>query len=195
MSKKFLIENCRMYIKEQGPAQQKTPDSLLAVLTSQFKSGIQQIAPEVNQKADANQPAGAPVEEGTFLLATSMTIAIPRILQLISKMAKGLGAMFAIEMKDKNFLDHLAHDIHHQYIAAIKLALKVIKPFRKLPPQKQDKAAEAVLNGIIATLMLTSIGGAAQAVVQGHASHVALEGALVAVKQGELAEYLERAFA
>ena len=184
-----------MYIKEQAPVAGKTPDKLLAVLASQFKSGVEQIAPEINAKADTGQPAQAPVEEGAFLLAASMTIAIPRILSLISKMAKGLGAAFAVEMKDKNFLDHLAHDIHHQYIAAVKLALKIIKPFRKLPPEKQDKAAEAVLNGIIATLMFTSAAGAADAVAHGHAGHAAFEGALVAVKQGELAKYLEKAFA
>jgi hypothetical protein len=195
MAKRVLIENYRMFIKEQAPVSGgKTPDKLLALITTQFKAGAEQIAPEVNKKAVANQPVDGAVEESAFLIAAGMTIAIPRILSLISKMAKGLGAAFAVEMKNENFLDRLAHDIHHQYIAAIKLALKVFGPFRRLPPEKQNKGAEAVLNGIIATLMLTSIAGAASAAVHGQAAHAALEGALVAVKQGELAQYLEKAF-
>jgi hypothetical protein len=199
---KIIKENWRSFVNEE---QQQDPkvDKALKAITDSFTNAIKLNAKNIEATVAAGSKSTnvkqnkqpAEVEESALMAAAGATLAIPKILKLISTIVKNVGAALGAEMKNENFLDHLAHDIHHQYEGAIKLALKIIPSFRKLEEEKQKKVAEHVLNAIVAMLMLSSTAGSAAALAHGHTGHAAFEGALAAVKAGELDEYLAKAFA
>jgi len=199
---KLLLENWRNFLNEEDVSKAKADvDQALKSAIEIFTNSMKQEAPQiekdiqagVQKKSQESKNAGQPVEEAV-LAALGATLAIPRIIKLINSVIKNLGKAFGAKMKDENFLDHLAHDIHHQYESAVKLALKLIPSFRKLDEAKQKKVAEHVLNAIIAGLMLSSSFGASAAFQHGDLAHGSLELALSAIKNGELKDYIEKSF-
>jgi len=202
-SVKLLVENWRIFLEEKELTKGKAEaEQALKSITDIFTNAVKQEAPSIEKEIQAKitkksqeaKARGESVEESAVLGALGATLAIPRIIKLISKIVKNLGKAMGAKMKDENFLDHLAHDIHHQYQAAIKLALKLIPSIRKQSEERQDKIAEYVLNAIIAGLMLSSSFGATAALQHGDLVHGGIEAALAAIKKGELENYIEKAF-
>lgn len=125
-----------------------------------------------------------------------LALAIPSIVSLIGSLVKVIEGKLGskTEMGDK--LKHIGHEMHEGIIKYITNGLKLIPGFSKLKPETQKKISTVVHVVIVAYLAIHSGGVAIESVKSGleaaNISTAAVEGALAAVKTGEVASFLKK---
>ena len=144
--------------------------------------------------------ASASTNEGLITVA-SIAIALPAIMGLIAKFGKAAGAMINKMLGKKpndeeayqqwmNKLGHIADELHHLYMAPL---LAVTKKFVK-DEEMAKKIANGVFHAIVATFLIASGATAVKALQSKNLSLATLEGALSAVKGGELKDFFTGLF-
>jgi hypothetical protein len=85
---------------------------------------------------------------------------------------------------------HWGHDKHHMILKYILKGMYFIPGFKKLDKKTQDQVAELVHIIVVAYLALHSGGSALAAAQKGEMGLTGIEGALTAVKTGEVGTFL-----
>jgi hypothetical protein len=148
-------------------------------------------------KGDGEQPTN----EGLLTVA-SIAIALPAIMGLIAKFGKAAGAMVNKMLGKKpseedayqqwmSKLGHIADELHHLYMAPLE---SVVKKFVK-DEAKAKKIASGIFHVIVATFLIASGATAVKALQAKNVSLATLEGALTAVKGGEIKQFISKLFA
>jgi hypothetical protein len=148
-------------------------------------------------KGDGEQPTN----EGLLTVA-SIAIALPAIMGLIAKFGKAAGAMVNKMLGKKpseedayqqwmSKLGHIADELHHLYMAPLE---SVVKKFVK-DEAKAKKIASGIFHVIVATFLVASGATAVKALQAKNVSLATLEGALTAVKGGEIKQFISKLFA
>lgn len=195
---KLLMENWRVFINEENTnapvdPQVKNIAKELATLTSrEIQNSANEIEASIQKGKQQAPQKGGVIEEEGLLLASSIALAAPAILKLVSKIGKFIGKKFGAKMKEENFLDHLAHDIHEGYLSFIEKAISFIPSLKNINQQQKRKMAEGILACVVAYLMVQSGVGVFKAIKTGSTFMATLESALTAIKEGELAVFLSR---
>ena len=125
-------------------------------------------------------------EEIGLLFITSLALAIPAIVQLIGKIVKSLSILLGGTGKAGEKLIHAGHKWHQKITGLILKGLQLFPGFKELPADKQQKIANIVHTVIVATLAVTSGAGAIDYMSKGSSAMAGIEGALAAVKAGEV---------
>lgn len=144
--------------------------------------------------------ASKTTNEGLITIA-SIAIALPAIMGLISKFGKAAGAMVNKVLGKKpseddayqkwmTKLGHIADELHHLYITPL---LGIVKKFVK-DETKAKSIANGIFHVIIATFFIASGVTAVKALQAKKVSLATLEGALTAVKSGELKSFISNLF-
>lgn len=136
--------------------------------------------------AEGNVPAQLN-EEITILFLASLALALPKIVELIGKGVKYVTIALGGKGKVGNWLEHAGHKMHETVLKLIMKMLTVVPGFKQLPPDKQEKVANIIHTCIIAGLAIASGVGAIKALQHGSHTFATLEGALAAIKGGEVA--------
>ena len=132
-----------------------------------------------------------------FLTVTSIAIALPAVMGLIAKLGKVAGntinKILGKKPNDANEyqkwmtkLGKIADDLHHLYMAPIEA---IVKKFIK-DPSKAKKVSSGIFHAIVAVFLIASGATAVKALQSQHLSMATLEGALAAVKGGELKTFI-----
>ena len=132
-----------------------------------------------------------------LLTAASIAIALPAIMGLVAKFGKAAGNMVNKILGKKptdqdayqqwmTKLGHIADELHHLYMAPIEA---IVKKFIK-DPVKAKKVSSGIFHVIVATFLIASGATAVQALQSKNLSLATLEGALSAVKGGELKQFI-----
>jgi hypothetical protein len=88
-------------------------------------------------------------------------------------------------------LGHIADELHHLYMAPLE---SVVKKFVK-DEAKAKKIASGIFHVIVATFLIASGATAVKALQAKNVSLATLEGALTAVKGGEIKQFISKLFA
>lgn len=136
--------------------------------------------------AEGNVPAQLN-EEITILFLASLALALPKIVELIGKGIKYVTIALGGKGKVGSWLEHAGHKMHETILKLIMKLLTVVPGFKQLPPDKQEKIANIIHTCIIAGLAIASGVGAIKAVQDGSHAFASIEGALAAIKGGEVA--------
>jgi hypothetical protein len=140
--------------------------------------------------------ASKSTNEGLLTVA-SIAIALPAIMGLVAKFGKAAGNMVNKILGKKptdqdayqqwmTKLGHIADELHHLYMAPIEA---IVKKFIK-DPVKAKKVSSGIFHVIVATFLIASGATAVQALQSKNLSLATLEGALSAVKGGELKQFI-----
>lgn len=121
-----------------------------------------------------------------ILFAVSLAVAIPRIVELVGKAVKFLTIAMGGKGLVGDKLQKAGHKWHHIIIKLLMKGLRAIPGFKELPPDKQEKIAKIVHMVIVGGLAVASGVGAVDAAMQGKNVLAGVEGALAAVKAGEV---------
>jgi hypothetical protein len=134
----------------------------------------------------------------SLLTVASIAVALPAIMNLISKigtvMGRSVTKILGKKPSDESGyqqwmikLSHIADDLHHLYITPLEsLTKKFIKD-----PKKAHTVASAIWHVIVATLLLSSGQTAVKALQSKNISLATLESALSAIKTGELSQFFQ----
>ena len=144
--------------------------------------------------------ASQTTNEGLLTVA-SIAIALPAIMGLVAKFGKAAGAMVNKVLGKKptdedaynqwmNKLSHIADELHHLYMAPLEA---IVKKFVK-DPAKAKQIASAIFHVIVASFLLASGVTAVKAFQAKNVSLATLEGALSAVKGGEIKTFISDLF-
>ena len=144
------------------------------------------------------------VVTATFL--AGLLAALPKLIELLGQLIKGIGSFISNKLGFKKSGDamqkfaeklmHAGHELHDYYIGAIKTALSFMIPdWKTLPAESQKKIAELVYLVIVLSLGVISGVGAFDSLQHAHFVHAGVEGALAAVKAGEVGAFLTNAIA
>ena len=125
-------------------------------------------------------------EEITILFVASLALAIPAIMQLVGKIVKTISLFLGGSGKAGEKLEHAGHKWHDKIIGLIIKGLSFFPGFKELPADKQKKIANIIHTVIVAALAVNSGLEAVKAMQQGSAVMAGIEGALTAVKAGEV---------
>ena len=151
--------------------------------------------------AKASKGSGEqPTNEGLLTVA-SIAIALPAIMGLISKFGKAAGTMVNKVLGKKpneddayqkwmTKLGHIADELHHLYMAPLTA---IVKKFVK-DENKAKSIASGIFHVIVATFLVASGATAVKALQAKNVSLATLEGALTAVKSGELKSFISDLF-
>lgn len=126
------------------------------------------------------------INEIGVLFAVSLAVAIPRIVELIGKAVKFISIAMGGKGAIGDKLQHTGHKWHEKIIKLIEKGLLLIPGFKELPPDKQEKIAKIVHMLIVGSLAVASGAGAVEAITKGNSALAGVEGALAAVKAGEV---------
>ena len=140
--------------------------------------------------------ASKSTNEGLLTVA-SIAIALPAIMGLVAKFGKAAGNMVNKILGKKptdqdayqqwmTKLGHIADELHHLYMAPIEA---IVKKFIK-DPVKAKKVSSGIFHVIVATFLIASGATAVKALQSKNLSLATLEGALSAVKGGELKQFI-----
>jgi len=132
-----------------------------------------------------------------LLTVASIAIALPAIMGLIAKFGKVAGNMVNKVLGRKptdqdaynqwmNKLGHIADELHHLYMAPIE---GTVKKFVK-DPGKAKKISNAIFHLIVATFLIASGVTAVKAIQSKNLTLATLEGALSAIKGGEIKSFI-----
>ena len=146
------------------------------------------------------EKASQSTNEGLITVA-SIAIALPAIMGLVAKFGKAAGAMVNKVLGKKptdedaynqwmNKLSHIADELHHLYMAPLEA---IVKKFVK-DPAKAKQVASALFHVIVASFLLASGVTAVKAFQAKNVSLATLEGALSAVKGGEIKTFISDLF-
>ena len=144
--------------------------------------------------------ASQSTNEGLLTVA-SIAIALPAIMGLVAKFGKAAGAMVNKVLGKKptdedaynqwmNKLSHIADELHHLYMAPLEA---IVKKFVK-DPAKAKQVASALFHVIVASFLLASGVTAVKAFQAKNVSLATLEGALSAIKGGEIKTFISDLF-
>ena len=144
--------------------------------------------------------ASQSTNEGLLTVA-SIAIALPAIMGLVAKFGKAAGAMVNKVLGKKptdedaynqwmNKLSHIADELHHLYMAPLEA---IVKKFVK-DPAKAKQIASAIFHVIVASFLLASGVTAVKAFQAKNVSLATLEGALSAIKGGEIKTFISDLF-
>jgi len=144
--------------------------------------------------------ASKSTNEGLLTIA-SIAIALPAIMGLVAKFGKAAGTMVNKVLGKKptdqdayqqwmTKLGHIADELHHLYMAPIEA---IVKKFVK-DPAKAKKISSGIFHVIVATFLIASGATAVKALQTKNISLATLEGALSAVKGGELKDFFTGLF-
>jgi hypothetical protein len=144
--------------------------------------------------------ASKSTNEGIITIA-SIAIALPAVMGLISKFGKAAGAMVNkilgkkpneddVYQKWMTKLGHIADELHHLYMTPL---LGIVKKFVK-DEAKAKSVASGIFHVIVATFLVASGVTAVKALQAKNLSLATLEGALTAVKSGELKSFIADLF-
>ncbi len=146
------------------------------------------------------EKASKSTNEGLLTVA-SIAIALPAIMGLVAKFGKAAGAMVNKVLGKKptdqdaynqwmTKLGHIADELHHLYMAPLEA---VVKKFVK-DPTKAKKVASGIFHVIVATFLIASGATAVKALQAKNLSLATLEGALSAIKGGEIKQFISGLF-
>lgn len=134
------------------------------------------------------------INEVDAVFFVGLALALPKLAEIAAditdKLSKKLGG--GDKTKIAEFLRTSAQKLHHTYIKIVKIALLAVPSFRKADTKIQNQVAEIIFTVIIAGLAVYSGYNAVKA---GISTLGALEGAMAAVKSGEVAQFLSKQFA
>ena len=144
--------------------------------------------------------ASQSTNEGLLTVA-SIAIALPAIMGLVAKFGKAAGNMVNKVLGKKptdedaynqwmNKLSHIADELHHLYMAPLEA---IVKKFVK-DPAKAKQISSAIFHVIVASFLLASGVTAVKAFQAKNVSLATLEGALSAVKGGEIKTFISDLF-
>ena len=144
--------------------------------------------------------ASKTTNEGIITIA-SIAIALPAVMGLISKFGKAAGNMVNKVLGKKpseddayqkwmTKLGHIADELHHLYMTPL---LGIVKKFVK-DEAKAKSVASGIFHVIVATFLVASGVTAVKALQAKNLSLATLEGALTAVKSGELKSFISDLF-
>ena len=144
--------------------------------------------------------ASKSTNEGLLTIA-SIAIALPAIMGLVAKFGKAAGTMVNKVLGKKptdqdayqqwmTKLGHIADELHHLYMAPIEA---IVKKFVK-DPAKAKKISSGIFHVIVATFLIASGATAVKALQTKNISLATLEGALSAVKGGEIKQFITGLF-
>lgn len=153
-----------------------------------------ELAKVIDGKFKRQEGKKGKVNEVDAVFFVGLALALPKIAQIsaniIEKLIKRLGG--GDKSKIAEFLRTSADKLHHAYLKIVKIALLAVPAFRNADKNVQDKVAEVVFTLIIAGLAVYSGYGA---VKSGISTLGALEGAMAAIKSGEVMQFLSKEFA
>jgi hypothetical protein len=140
--------------------------------------------------------AATSTNEGLLTVA-SIAIALPAIMGLVAKFGKAAGnvvnKILGKKPTDQDAyqqwmakLGHIADELHHLYMAPIEA---IVKKFIK-DPVKAKKVSSGIFHVIVATFLIASGATAVKALQAKNLSLATLEGALSAIKGGELKQFI-----
>ena len=140
--------------------------------------------------------AATSTNEGLLTVA-SIAIALPAIMGLVAKFGKAAGnvvnKILGKKPTDQDAyqqwmakLGHIADELHHLYMAPIEA---IVKKFIK-DPVKAKKVSSGIFHVIVATFLIASGATAIKALQAKNLSLATLEGALSAIKGGELKQFI-----
>jgi len=146
------------------------------------------------------EKASQSTNEGLLTVA-SIAIALPAIMGLVAKFGKAAGAMVNKVLGKKptdqdayqqwmTKLSHIADELHHLYMAPLEA---IVKKFVK-DPAKAKQVASALFHVIVASFLLASGVTAVKAFQAKNVSLATLEGALSAIKGGEIKTFISDLF-
>jgi hypothetical protein len=146
------------------------------------------------------EKASKTTNEGLLTVA-SIAIALPAIMGLVAKFGKAAGAMVNKVLGKKptdqdaynqwmTKLGHIADELHHLYMAPLEA---IVKKFVK-DPAKAKKISSGIFHVIVATFLIASGVTAIKALQAKNVSLATLEGALSAVKGGEIKQFISGLF-
>jgi hypothetical protein len=144
--------------------------------------------------------ASKSTNEGIITIA-SIAIALPAVMGLISKFGKAAGNIVNKILGKKpneddayqkwmTKLGHIADELHHLYMTPL---LGIVKKFVK-DEAKAKSVASGIFHVIVATFLVASGVTAVKALQAKNLSLATLEGALTAVKSGELKSFIADLF-
>lgn len=136
-----------------------------------------------------------------FITIASIAIALPAVMGLIAKFGKAAGNMVNKVLGKKpnegdayqkwmTKLGHIADELHHLYMVPL---LSIVKKFVK-DEAKAKSIANGIFHVIVATFLVASGATAVKALQAKNLSLATLEGALTAVKSGELKSFIADLF-
>jgi len=163
-----------------------------------IKDEINDVVRGLEDELEKASKKSQPTNEGLLTVA-SIAIALPAIMGLISKLGKAAGGIVNKMLgkkpdKESDYqqwmskLGHIADELHHLYMAPIK---GIVKKFIK-DPEKADKVASGIFHIIVATFLIASGATAVKALQSKNISLATLEGALSAIKGGELKAFISK---
>ena len=146
------------------------------------------------------EKASKSTNEGLLTVA-SIAIALPAVMGLIAKFGKAAGTMVSKILGNKpneedayqkwmTKLGHIADELHHLYMVPL---LGIVKKFVK-DEAKAKSIANGIFHVIVATFLVASGVTAVKALQAKNLSLATLEGALTAVKSGELKSFIADLF-
>ena len=146
------------------------------------------------------EKASKSTNEGLLTVA-SIAIALPAIMGLVAKFGKAAGNMVNKMLGKKPTdqeayqqwmakLGHIADELHHLYMVPLEA---VVKKFVK-DPAKAKKISSGIFHVIVATFLIASGATAVKALQAKNLSLATLEGALSAVKGGEIKQFISGLF-
>ena len=185
----LLTESQYMQLKEEEEKSEK----LLDLLKNGMDKVVDGIEKEFKEEAEGEDKE---LKEG-FLTIASIAIAMPAILGLISKFGKWAGATVSKLLGKKpdeesayqewmKKLGNIADELHHLYMAPIKA---IVKKFVK-DEKKADKITHVIFHLIVAGFLIASGVTAVKAFQAKNITLTTLEGALTAIKSGEISTFI-----
>jgi hypothetical protein len=146
------------------------------------------------------EKASKSTNEGLLTVA-SIAIALPAIMGLVAKFGKAAGNMVNKMLGKKPTdqeayqqwmakLGHIADELHHLYMVPLEA---IVKKFVK-DPTKAKKISSGIFHVIVATFLIASGATAVKALQAKNLSLATLEGALSAVKGGEIKQFISGLF-
>jgi len=202
--------------EELSEPEQKAMDALMKTFVDQLKKGASEVKAtaadseeleDIKKDIPELEKLASKVKEGDLnefvvsgALVAGLVAALPKLIELFGYLVKGIGAVlsrFGLKKAGdaaKKFAEkivHAGHDLHKQYIGAIQQGLKVLVPgFKELDANAQKKIAEILYIVIILMLGLDAGFNAANALQHAEWVHVGIEGALAAIKSGEIGTWI-----
>jgi len=190
----LLMENWREYLEEaeDEAAFDNFLENLFNKISKLFGSKLEDKTEDIEQEIDSK----GKLDEGV-MLALGLTLAVPAIVKIFTGVAKVFGhAVEGWTGKDLG-VDKIADKIvayadkaHHLFQKPI--GFFVTKVLRIKDKDKAHQATEVLYTLLIAFLMVFSGAGAAAAATKGKTTLAGFEGALAAVKGGEVGVFIKR---
>lgn len=126
--------------------------------------------------------------------AASIALALPKLIEWIGKLAKKIAQSMGKTGDVGAAIEHFGHAFHDAYIKIIRKTLDItlflIPKLRKMDESKKNKIAEILFYVIVAYVGYEAGGAAVEYLKNSEILHGAFEGALAAIKGGEVVAWV-----